>query len=81
MAFIPYVREEEASSELKELYQRYRGGWGGVDYILKIHSLDPHSMETHYELYHHLMRGPGPLSRRQREMIAVTVSSLNHCFY
>jgi uncharacterized peroxidase-related enzyme len=81
MAFISYVAEDQAGTELKELYQRYRSGWGGVDNILRIHSHSPRSMETHFELYRHLMAGPSPLSRAQREMIAVTVSSLNRCFY
>ena len=80
-AFISYVPEDEASPELKELYQRYRESWGGVDHVMRIHSHNPRSMETHFELYRHLMYGRSPLSRAQREMIAVTVSALNRCFY
>ena len=38
-------------------------------------------MRHHFDLYRELMRGPGPLSRIQREMIAVVVSALNHCRY
>ena len=52
-----------------------------VDNIVRIHSLNPPSMEHHVRLYAHLMRGESPLSRTQREMIAVTVSSVNDCFY
>jgi alkylhydroperoxidase family enzyme len=52
-----------------------------VDNILRIHSLNPRSMRDHYALYAHLMRGPSPLSRVQREMIAVVVSAENDCFY
>lgn len=81
MAYIPYIPEEDADAELQRLYDRYRAPWGGVDNILRIHSLNPRSMETHYELYRHLMFGPSPLSRAQREMIAVVVSVLNDCFY
>lgn len=81
MAYIPYISYDEASPKLSELYRRYRSGWGGVDNILRIHSLDPPSMEAHFRLYRHLMRGRSPLTRAQREMIAVTVSSLNGCFY
>jgi alkylhydroperoxidase family enzyme len=81
MAFIPYVPDDEASPELKQLYDRHRAGWGGVDHILAIHGPNPPSMEAHYKLYRCLMYGPSPLSRAQREMIAMTVSALNKCHY
>ena len=81
MAFIPYVPYEEATGLLSELYERYRAGDDGVDNIIRVHSLNPRSMKDHVELYAHLMRGPSPLTRTQREMIAVTVSAANDCFY
>ena len=67
--------------ELRDLYQSYGGGGGPVDNIIRIHSLNPRSMRDHVALYAHLMRGPSPLSRAQREMIAVSVSATNDCFY
>jgi alkylhydroperoxidase family enzyme len=79
MAWIRWVPEEEAEGRLKELYQQC--GSGGVDHILKIHSLNPESLEGHYRLYEHLMRGPSDLSRAEREMIAVVVSQTNGCRY
>ena len=81
MAHIPYVPHEEAEGLLAELYRRYGGPEGEVDNILRIHSLNPASMDHHVRLYAHLMRGQSPLSRTQREMIAVTVSAVNDCFY
>ena len=81
MAHIPYVPYEEAQGTLAELYRRYGGPEPSVDNIIRIHSLDPPSMEHHMRLYAHLMRGPSLLSRIQREMIAVTVSGANDCFY
>lgn len=81
MAFIPYVPYEEATGLLQKLYQRYGGGGAPVDNIIRIHSLNPRSMGDHVALYSHLMRGPSPLSRVQREMIAVCVSATNDCFY
>ena len=51
------------------------------DNIIRIHSLHSRVMKLHYELYVEIMRGPGPLSRIQREMIAVVVSSINRCRY
>ena len=80
MAHIPYVPYEEAAGLLEELYGTYKGE-RGVDNILRIHSLNPRSMRDHHRLYAHLMRGPSPLSRAQREMLAVVVSAENECFY
>jgi len=81
MAHIPYVPVEEAEGLLAELYRTYADNDGSVDNILRIHSLNPRSMKDHLQLYSHLMRGPSPLSRIQREMLAVTVSAENDCFY
>jgi alkylhydroperoxidase family enzyme len=81
MAFIPYVPYDEATGVLADLYARYAGFRGRMDNILRIHSLNPLSMEHHERLYAHLMRGRSTLTRVQREMIAVTVSAANDCFY
>jgi alkylhydroperoxidase family enzyme len=81
LAHIPYVPYDEAEGLLAELYRRYGSEGGGVDNIIRVHSLNPPSMAHHLQLYAHLMRGRSPLSRVQREMIAVTVSATNDCFY
>ncbi len=81
MAWIRVIQEAEADGQLKELYGQMTEPWGGVDNILKIHSLNPPSLRAHFELYKTLMRGPSGLSRIQREMIAVVVSVANHCHY
>ena len=82
MAWIEMISEDEATGRLKELYDKYRDeDWGGLDNILRIHSLNVKSMQTHYDLYAHLMRGRSDLSRAQREMIAVVVSAANRCDY
>ncbi len=81
MAYIKYVDEQDASDELCELYDRYREPEGHVDNILRIHGLNPPSLEGHARLYETVMRGRSELSRAQREMIAVVVSSINKCHY
>lgn len=81
MAWIRTIDESEAEGELAELYERYRDPAGGVDNVLKIHSLSPASMKAHFDLYRLLMRGPSDLGRAQREMIAVVVSAINQCHY
>ncbi len=81
MAYIRYIAASEAEPRLSKLYDRYADARGRVDNILRIHSLNPPSMGHHHDLYRHLMAGPSPLSRVQREMIAVAVSAENDCFY
>ncbi len=81
MAYIPYIEEHDASPELTLLYDRYRDPAGYVDNILKIHGRNPPSLEAHVQLYVTLMRGKSDLTRVQREMIAVVVSSINECHY
>ncbi len=51
------------------------------DNILRIHGVHSRVMRLHYDLYRELMYGRGPLSRLQREMIAVVVSAANDCHY
>ena len=81
MAWIHVIDEDEASGRLKQLYKKYEDPSGGVDNILKIHSLNPRSLEAHFDLYATVMRGKSDLSLAQREMIAVVSSSVNKCHY
>jgi alkylhydroperoxidase family enzyme len=81
MAWIRMIPEDEAEGRLAELYEECREPWGGVDNILKIHSLNVPSLEAHLRFYLTVMRGRSELSRAQREMIAVVASAANHCHY
>jgi len=82
MAWIKMIPEAEAKGDLANLYKKFRSRESGVmDHILKIHSLDPPTMETHIQMYRGLMFGPSELSRKEREMIAVVVSVENSCHY
>ena len=81
MAWIKIIPEGEAEGKLKEMYEKLIEPWGGVDNIMKIHSLNAASLTGHYEFYKTLMRGRSDLTRVQREMIAVVVSALNRCKY
>ena len=81
MAWIKMISEEEAEGELKTAYDKLVEPWGGVDNILKIHSLNLRSLWAHYELYQTVMYGRSQITRLQREMIAVVVSAVNKCHY
>ena len=51
------------------------------DNIIRIHGVHARTMRHHHELYKELIHGSGPLTRVQREMIAVVVSAVNGCRY
>jgi alkylhydroperoxidase family enzyme len=51
------------------------------DNIIQIHSVNPPVMRQHLELYRQLMHRSSPLTRREREILAVRVSALNKCRY
>jgi alkylhydroperoxidase family enzyme len=72
MAWIRYVPEEEipAADRVTD-----------SDNIVRIHGVHPAMMRRHLDLYVQVMRAPGPLTRAQREMIAVVVSKENGCHY
>ena len=51
------------------------------DSIMTSHSLIPQAMYHAFATFGSLMDLALPLTRRQHEMIATTVSTLNRCFY
>jgi uncharacterized peroxidase-related enzyme len=81
MAWIRVIDEFEATGALQTLYHDLAKRRGKVANIMKIQSLNPGSIETHLALYLHLLFGPSPLSRGEREIIAVAVSAANGCQY
>ncbi|MCH4886802.1 peroxidase [Acidaminobacter sp. JC074] len=81
MAWIKVIKKEEAEGDLKDLYDHVLETDDDIDNILSIHSLHPKTLEAHLMMYEELMRGPGNLSKAQREMLGVLVSTLNACEY
>lgn len=81
MSRIKIIEYEEAEGELKEVYDEVIKKRGKLADVHKIHSLNPQSMLDHVDLYLTIMFKKSPLSRAQREMIAVVVSEANKCEY
>lgn len=81
MAWIKVTPPGEAPAELAEQYARVRDKAGNVANILAVHSLNPPALRAHFDFYKTVMFGPSELTRAQREMVAVVVSSTNRCHY
>ena len=82
MARIEVVPDDSWDGELGELYSKVVDpGYGRVDHIMAVHSLNPRSMAAHLALYESAMAGTATLRKVERELIALVVSLENGCHY
>ncbi len=82
MSFIKVISKEEAQGELKEHYEALMAPRNGrLPPVLQCMSLHPDAMMAVSALNEKISFGGSSLSRVQEEMIATTVSVLNHCDY
>jgi len=69
--------DEQAENYLKIVNEKI----GFIPNVLAAFAKFPKQFEGFTKLYNALMLGESGLTKLEREMIAVTVSSENHCFY
>jgi uncharacterized peroxidase-related enzyme len=81
MPRIRVITLNEAAGFLKQQYEAALKRAGRIWNIVSIMSQNPQSLKASMDFYGVLMHGASPLSRAQREMIAVVVSRANHCVY
>lgn len=81
MPWIEVIAPEAAKGRLKKLYGEAVQRVGKVYHIVRAMGLDPGVLETSFALYRSIMFSPRGLTKRQREMVAVVVSSANGCHY
>ena len=82
MAHLRLVEVAQAEGELKEEYDAAAGRSGGkVFNIVKAMSLRPRVLRASMALYREIMFGESPLTRVERELLAVVVSAANTCHY
>ena len=72
---------EEATGALRQEYEAAVARAGKVFNIVKAMSLRPGVLKRSMELYREIMFGHSELSRQERELLAVVVSSTNGCHY
>ncbi len=81
MAWIQLTSVREATGLLKKQYEAAIARAGRVWNILRIMSPNPRILDASMKLYESIMKGPSPLSRAQREMLATVVSAELGCRY
>ncbi len=81
MAWIQTIEPEAADDELRAIYDRVISSRGKLSDIMRVQSLAPTALAAHLDLYLALLFGRSPLTRADREAIAVVVSMANRCEY
>jgi alkylhydroperoxidase family enzyme len=81
MAHIETIGPDDAQGPLAAIYAAAIQRAGRVLNILRVQSQNPEALDASMRMYLVLMYGPSPLSRLERQAIAVTVSRVNDCFY
>jgi uncharacterized peroxidase-related enzyme len=72
---------DDVSDDVKELWAKPLEKLGFVPNVLRVYAIRPRHLQLWNEFYDELMRGESGLTKSQREMIAVVVSTANRCHY
>lgn len=82
MSWIKEIAYEDATDQLKKIYDRIKGPDNNVDNVLSIHSLRPHTLIGHMGLYKNVLHNSNnTLPKWYLETLGVYVSNLNQCSY
>lgn len=82
MPFIRWVADDDdAPAAARRELTAARRRAGRVWNIVRVMTPNPPVLHASMELYGATMHGASPLSRRQRELLAVVVSQTNGCIY
>jgi uncharacterized peroxidase-related enzyme len=78
--WIKHIPYDEASGQLRALYDRAGGPDGPLDAVMRAHSLRPHTLEGHMALREAVLHHPsGSVPGWLLEAIGLWVSMLNGC--
>ena len=73
--------QAELSEPTKVYFAKAKEKLGIVPNVLLSYAFDEKKLRAFTDMYNDLMLGESGLSKLEREMIAVAVSSVNHCYY
>jgi uncharacterized peroxidase-related enzyme len=73
--------QAELSPAMTAYFQKCQDKIGYIPNVLRAYAFDNAKLEAFAAFYNDLMLAPSGLSKLEREMIAVVVSSENKCFY
>ena len=81
MPYIHQFSDEEATGPVREELDAARRRAGRVWNVVRIMTPNAAVLRASMQMYRAVMFGDSPLSRHQRELLAVVVSKANRCVY
>jgi uncharacterized peroxidase-related enzyme len=78
---IPIPARKDLDADTQAYFAKCDEKIGFVPNVLLSYAFDAKKLRAFSDMYNDLMLAPSGLSKLEREMIAVAVSSVNHCFY
>jgi uncharacterized peroxidase-related enzyme len=78
---LPVPNEADLDPDLRKYFEICRQKLGLVPNVLRAYSFRPDRLRRFMDSYNEIMLSDGALTKLEREMIAVTVSSCNRCYY
>jgi len=77
----PVPSTASLDDDIKVVYEKCVAKLGMVPNVLRALSLNQKKLRNFMQTYNELMLGDSKLSKLEREMVAVVVSSANRCYY
>ena len=78
---LPVPNRDELDQDIRDYYDKCQEKLGLVPYVLQAYAIRPEKFRSFTAMYNELMLGDSELSKLEREMVAVVVSSVNRCYY
>ena len=72
---------QETDADIQVVYDKCVDKFGFVPNVLQAYKFNPNKLRHFMAMYNELMLAPSGLSKLEREMVAVVVSSANRCYY
>lgn len=78
---LPIPDEAALDADLQAIFEKCRLKLGLVPNVLQAYSQNQQKLRNFMAMYNELMLAPSGLTKLEREMVAVVVSSANRCYY
>ncbi|WP_421877374.1 peroxidase-related enzyme [Pacificispira sp.] len=78
---LPVPEEDDLDPDIRKYFDICREKLGLLPNVLRSYSFRPERLRRFIDSYNEIMLSDGALTKLEREMIAVVVSSCNRCYY